>query len=189
MQNLTLLWPYWVSVSYDGINLFAAIATVFLAWKTLQLTIKDKSKTIAINELKNQSVELKNQTNELNSQTLKLDVQNQELKALYLLQIQPRLKVQIIGNGYFVENFGGGDCHNLKIEPYNCEESTNPDPFDGWNDLASHNPKIIPINKLSNCKYAFKFEDHFNNKYKQILLTQTMGDRTYPLEFTTVKPG
>lgn len=131
------------SISYFLSDIILIILTVAIIY----LTIKDKQKALAINELKKQT---------------------KIIKDLLMLQHEPKFTTNYASSGYFeIENIGN-DCYNLQIIAIN--NSNQKDVFKNWNDFySSGSKKRIYHQDVQNSNYDFIFEDKFGQKMKQTL--------------------
>jgi len=132
----------WVTVG-------SGITTVFLTIIIIVLTVRDRKKTIAINELKQQTRHLEN---------------------LYTLRIRPQFTIdKTQGDTFTIKNIGG-DAEKLKI----TSDKAFPkvivrfiENFEGH--FSSQTQKKIPFKTITDHILTFSFNDIYGNRYEQNL--------------------
>ncbi len=147
-DNCLQYYDHWITI-ISGI--FTIILTSIATWltiKTYLLDKRDKKKTIAINELQEQT---------------------KKLKELFLYQIQPRFITKHGSTGHLYIVNVGGDCFNLSIENIDGDSRNKNNPFDKWPDhFSSMSEKSFSHGSHGDKNFLFMYEDRHGNKMEQI---------------------
>ena len=151
MENCLQIADHWVTIISGIFTIILTFIATWLAWKTFNLSKKDKQKTIAINELKSQT---------------------EKLEKLFLLQVQPKFTTKLGSTDYMDIINIGGDCYNLKITTKDGTYGNHGNPFKNWDDFYSASTaKSINYSTFGDRDFIFTFEDKVGNRMKQTLLT------------------
>lgn len=153
MENCLQLADHWFTIISGIFTILLTIIATWLSWKTYILTKKDEQKTIAINELKAQTIHLKN---------------------LFLYQLQPTFSTNLSHSDFLTIQNVGGDCYNLKIKPKDGNLGKHGNPFKKTDSFISASSSFGFNTRIFNDKsFIFSFEDKFQNKYQQELNIKT----------------
>ncbi len=153
MENCLQIADHWVTIIAGLFTVLLAITATWLAYRTYILTKKDKQKTIAINELKQQT---------------------KKLEQLYFMQIAPHFVVKPHVSDYTKIVNIGGDAYNTNVlsnKVIKPEQQRFIDIFKEF--YSSGTEKTINYNAFKEHKLIFSFEDKLGNQYQQTLFVKT----------------
>lgn len=153
MENYLQIADHWVTIIAGIFTILLAITATWLAYKTYILTKRDKQKTIAINELKQQT---------------------EKLEQLYLIQIAPHFVVKPSTSDYIKIVNIGEDAYKVNVLSNKPLEQIFLKTIDNFKDFySSGTEKTINYSAFKEHELVYSFEDKLGNKYEQILFVRT----------------
>ena len=153
MENCLQITDHWVTIIAGAFTVLLAIVATWLAYKTYILTKKDRQKTIAINELKQQT---------------------KKLEQLYLMQIAPHFVTKPEVSNYTKIVNVGGDAYEVNVISDRTIKQELMRFIDVFKDFySSGTEKTISYNAFKEHKLTFTFKDKLGNRYEQTLFVKT----------------